>query len=85
MRWFRTSDVALLMRVTPQTVRRWIKQDKLEARKVGSEWFILEPDLAKFAEGNSKYHFVPSERDPGVVALEILAAKFHNIRRFVFD
>ena len=32
----------------PETIRRWIYQHKLDARKIGLDWFIAKADLAAY-------------------------------------
>ena len=43
----------------PETVRRWIREGKLPARKIGTQHFIEEEDLAEFEP--SEYLPVPPE------------------------
>jgi len=32
----------------PETIRRWIHENKLDARKIGQDWFIAKADLAAY-------------------------------------
>jgi excisionase family DNA binding protein len=43
-------DVAQRMRVTTRTVRNWISDGKLVARKYGQKWLIDQEDFADFLE-----------------------------------
>jgi excisionase family DNA binding protein len=44
-------EVSDLLRVSTQTVRRWIKEGKLPAYKVGRAWRIKEADLDEWLDG----------------------------------
>lgn len=44
-------EVSDLLRVSTQTVRRWIKEGKLPAYKVGRAWRIEETDLNRWLNG----------------------------------
>ena len=48
-------EVAALFRVTPKTVRRWIKDGTLPALQIGRGWRIARTDLQQLAgdRGNS--------------------------------
>ncbi|MDP9321642.1 MAG: helix-turn-helix domain-containing protein [Chloroflexota bacterium] len=39
-------EVARRVRRDPETVRRWIRSGKLRARKIGTQHFVEEDDLA---------------------------------------
>lgn len=39
---------ALAVNRDPETIRRWIAQNKLDARKIGLDWFIAKGDLAAY-------------------------------------
>jgi excisionase family DNA binding protein len=43
----------------PESVRRWIREGKLPARKIGTQHFIEEDDLAEF--DRSEYVPLPPE------------------------
>lgn len=42
------NEVAAILRLSPFTIRRWIKEQKLRAVKVGSVWRVYKVDLEKF-------------------------------------
>jgi excisionase family DNA binding protein len=43
-------EVAEWLKVTDQSVRRWIKDGKLSAYKLGHDWRIAESDVLTFLE-----------------------------------
>ena len=60
------------LNLSERTVLNFIKQKKLEAIKVGRDWYI---DYASFVSFALKYDIPISERDEG------LSEKFGNIRK----
>lgn len=42
-------EVAALFRISPKTVRRWIKADTLPAIRLGRDWRIARADLKALA------------------------------------
>lgn len=46
------SEVAQLMKVTPQTVLQWIYTKRLKAYKAGGQWRIWSEDLQLFLKGS---------------------------------
>lgn len=61
---------AQMLNLSERTVLNFIKQKKIEAIKVGRDWFI---DYASFVSFSSKYEFPISERG------EVLSESFGNI------
>lgn len=49
-------EVSDLLRISTQTVRRWIKEGRLPAYKVGRAWRIKEGDLNRWL--NEQYTIV---------------------------
>lgn len=47
---YTVEEVAEQMKVTPYTVREWIKAKKLTAAKIGKLWRVRESDLEAFIE-----------------------------------
>lgn len=52
-------EAAKRVRRDPETVRRWIRTGKLRARKIGSQHFIEEADLAGAEGGKYEVASVP--------------------------
>jgi excisionase family DNA binding protein len=50
--FLKPQEVATLLRVSTQTVRRWITGGELPAYKVGRAWRIKEIDLAMWLNGH---------------------------------
>ena len=50
------SEAAAIAGVDPETVRRWIniRTKKLDATKVGTQWFIRRSDLAAYLETRNR-------------------------------
>ena len=53
MKLFTTEEVAKILKIDPETVRRFVNEEKIIAFKVGREWRIKEGDLTNFIESNS--------------------------------
>jgi len=52
-KWLTVEEVADIMRVDTRTVRRWIKDKKLPAKKeIGRRWLIFSLDIPSY--GRSK-------------------------------
>ncbi|MBA2700813.1 MAG: helix-turn-helix domain-containing protein [Chloroflexi bacterium] len=45
----------------PETIRRWIREGKLRARKVGTQHVLEEADLAAVLEGSSPSRPMPAQ------------------------
>ncbi len=51
---YSVNEIAQLMHVTPQTVRRYIKSERLKSRKIGRNIFCSETDLRNFVKATQK-------------------------------
>lgn len=49
-------EVAGILRVSPRTVQRWVKEGKLRAVRVGKLWRIPREALEEFIYGKDKGH-----------------------------
>lgn len=47
---YTTKEVAAILEVQTQTVRKHIERGKLKAIKPSTEYFILEPDLKEYLQ-----------------------------------
>lgn len=47
---YSTKEVAAILEVQPQTVRKHIERGKMKAIKTGTIYFILEPDLKEYLQ-----------------------------------
>jgi len=48
------TEVAKRLKVSDETIRRWVRLDKLPARKLGLQYFILEKDVEECAKAGEK-------------------------------
>ena len=52
MKLYTTEEVADILKMDTETTRRFIREGKITAYKVGSEWRVKEEDLVEFVERN---------------------------------
>ena len=69
-------DVAARTGRNPETVRRWIREGKLPAKKIGQQHFVEEADLDAWYEGD----VLPLPADWGV-SKELMAKIVTTLRR----
>lgn len=43
-RWLTTQEIAVQMGVSPSTVRRWLKENRLHGRRIGKRWLVPPQD-----------------------------------------
>lgn len=48
---YTVKEVAGLINVTPRTVRQYINDNKLKAKKIGGKWVVFKEDLEKYIRG----------------------------------
>ncbi|THH34527.1 helix-turn-helix domain-containing protein [Neolewinella litorea] len=48
---YNVTEAAALLGVSPQTVRKYIKEERLQAQRIGRGLFIAEPSLKSFLQG----------------------------------
>lgn len=51
-RYYTVDQVSDLLSMHPKTIQRYIREGKLQAKKVGKSWRITGHDLSTFAEGS---------------------------------
>jgi excisionase family DNA binding protein len=52
-KFLRVADVLEVLPVSEETVRNWIRQGKLKARKIGRDYFIDPDDFQEFLDKGS--------------------------------
>lgn len=52
IKFYKIPEVAEALKVTPQTVRTWIKEGKIKSQRIGRPIYITESNLKEFL--NSK-------------------------------
>lgn len=73
-RLYTIRDVAAHLRVTPETVRGWVRAGKLAGSKPGSSWLVRGADLERFVAGyrppRSSLHVLDEgQADPAIIAV----------------
>ena len=48
IKFYTISETAQALRVTPQTIRAWIKQGRLKSQRIGRPILITESNLKEF-------------------------------------
>lgn len=72
------NEVAKKLKITPQYVRKLIKEDKLVAERIGSQWLINKNEIEKFIKENS-FEIEPDDHErksnklPKIVALSFFS------------
>lgn len=49
---FTVQEVADKLKIHVQTVRKWIKEGKIKALKLGSDWRVTEQSISEFLKSN---------------------------------
>lgn len=50
---YTVADLSKLLNTTPQTVRRYINEGKIQGRKIGRQWLVDEEAVREFLRGDS--------------------------------
>lgn len=53
-KYYTPSEIAKIFNFSPEGIRKWIKQGKLKAIRLGSRWRIPESALQEFLKDNNK-------------------------------
>ena len=48
---YTVADLSKLLNTTPQTVRRYINEGRIQGRKVGRQWLVDEEAVTEFLRG----------------------------------
>jgi excisionase family DNA binding protein len=48
IKFYTIPETAQTLKVTPQTIRAWIKQDKIKSQRIGRPILITESNLKEF-------------------------------------
>lgn len=43
-------ELSKLLRITPQTVRKYLKEGRIKGKKVGTKWLVTEEAIKDFLE-----------------------------------
>ena len=52
--YFTAVEAARRIRVSDETIRRWVREGKLPAMKLGFQYFILHKDVDKYTKAREK-------------------------------
>lgn len=50
---YTVADLSKLLNTTPQTVRRYINEGRIQGRKIGRQWLVDEEAVREFLRGDS--------------------------------
>jgi excisionase family DNA binding protein len=53
IKFYTIPETAQALKVTPQTIRTWIKQGKLKSQRIGRPILITEKNLKEFLQASS--------------------------------
>ena len=53
IKFYTIPDTAKALRVTPQTIRAWIKQGKIKSQRIGRPILITENNLKEFLQATN--------------------------------
>ena len=53
MKYYTVAEVAEKLNLTPQTIRKYIKDNKLSGNRTGKNYLIPEQKLIEFLSGNN--------------------------------
>ncbi len=51
---YTVADLSKLLNTTPQTVRRYINEGRIQGSKIGRQWLVDEEAVREFLRGDSK-------------------------------
>lgn len=51
---YSAKELAEIVEVDPQTVRRWIRDGEVKAHKIGRKWFITEEEFKRITSGRGR-------------------------------
>lgn len=51
---YSVEDLVGMLNISDKTVRAYLREGKIKARKIGLRWFVTEKNLEKFIEGVNK-------------------------------
>ncbi|MBA7500800.1 hypothetical protein ES704_03561 [subsurface metagenome] len=51
---YSVEDLVSMLKISDRTVRAYLREGKIKARKIGLRWIVTEENLKKFIEGVDK-------------------------------
>ena len=55
IKFYTIPETATALKVTPQTIRAWIKQGKIKSQRIGRPILITENNLKEFLSSSTKF------------------------------
>lgn len=53
-KYYKTVEIAKMLEVHVDTVRRWIREGKLKTKKIGRAYLVSENEILKFIDNTMK-------------------------------
>ena len=63
-KYFSVDEIATIIDLHPKTVRRFIREGKIKAQKMGREWRVRENDFREYAHGELKTPEAAEKTEP---------------------
>ena len=54
IKFYDVQEIAKAFDMTPQSVRKYLKEGRIKAQKVGTKWLVSEEAIREFLMGESK-------------------------------
>ena len=83
-RYYTVDKIANMLSLHPKTIQRYIREDKLHARKVGKSWRIYEQDLKAFMECSNITNDIPPKTPIKAIASSVVDINVENSKE-AFD
>ena len=77
-RYYTVDKIANMLSMHPKTIQRYIREDKLHAKKVGKSWRVYEQDLKAFMECTNIADNIPSKIPIKAVASSVVDINVAN-------
>lgn len=76
--YYTVDEIANMLSMHPKTIQRYIREDKLHAKKVGKSWRIYERDLRTFMECSNIPSDIEAKTSNKTVASSVIDINVKN-------